>query len=496
MCSVLERFSIRWRLALISAALTFLILCGFAVVVGQLTAGRIRSDFNNETANAATELRDRLQITVQGGVPSVTAPNLELYGAPNNAVIRVFTGNGRVFAETPDAPDLGLPRTTGASEARGHRVETRFAVFPAGPSVGYPLWIEYGRPLKDLQNTIARVRFFLMVGVLGGTLLALLGGLALAKRSLRPITALTATARDISRTRDPGMQVPQPTGDDEVAELARTFDEMLGSLEASRLETEDALQRQREFVADASHELRTPLTSVLANLELLADELDGEPREAAEAALRSSRRMRRLVADLLLLARSDAGHELRHAPVDLSRVAADAVSEAGAIAGGHDLELATTPGIVVDGARDELHRVVLNLIENAVTHAPPGTRIRVSTGAEGHSALLVVEDDGPGVPDELRERIFDRFVRAGGDRGHSTGLGLAIARAVARAHGGDVSLHDAEPGARFVVRLPMVDAHPEPPTDELAGAAAHDRGAGSRRATALARGIARRPSRR
>ena len=127
-----------------------------------------------------------------------------------------------------------------------------------------------------------------------------------ARRAMSPIAELTDTARTIERTRDPGQRIPEPEADDEVAELARTLDGMLRALGAARDEQDAMLHRQREFVADASHELRTPLTSVLANLEFLAETLDGERGDAAASALRSSRRMRRLVQDLLLLARADA----------------------------------------------------------------------------------------------------------------------------------------------------------------------------------------------
>ena len=131
---------------------------------------------------------------------------------------------------------------------------------------------------------------------------------------MAPIAEMTAAAREIERSRDPAVRIPRPESEDEVAELARTLESMLRALGEARAETEATLARQREFVADASHELRTPLTSVLANLELLEEYLEGEQREAAASALRSSRRMRRLVADLLLLARADAGREAAHEP--------------------------------------------------------------------------------------------------------------------------------------------------------------------------------------
>ena len=127
---------------------------------------------------------------------------------------------------------------------------------------------------------------------------------------MRPIAGLTRAAREVARTRDPDIRLPRPDANDEVADLAATLEDMLSELGAARAETEGALDRQRQFVADASHELRTPLTSILANLELLEEELAGEQREIAGSALRSSRRMRRLVADLLLLARADAGRDV------------------------------------------------------------------------------------------------------------------------------------------------------------------------------------------
>jgi two-component system OmpR family sensor kinase len=240
-----------------------------------------------------------------------------------------------------------------------------------------------------------------------------------------------------------------------VAELARTLAGMLEALDDSRSETEAMLARQRAFVADASHELRTPLTSVLANLELLAEQLDGERGEAAHAALRSSRRMRRLVADLLLLARADAGRVPPREPTDLGAVLAEAAAELGPVAAGHEVTIDAEPA-VVNGAPDELLRLAVNLIDNAIRHTPPGTHVHAAVAADHGEATLEVSDDGPGIPDELRARVFERFVRGGGDRAGSSGLGLSIVRAVAESHGGTVSLGAADEsgGARFVVRLP------------------------------------------
>jgi signal transduction histidine kinase len=177
----------------------------------------------------------------------------------------------------------------------------------------------------------------------------------------------------------------------------------------------------------------------------------------ADSALRSSRRMRRLVGDLLLLARADAGRDVPRAPVDLAAVAAEAAGEAGALSSDHPVSLDLPGPVMVDGVADDLHRLAGNLIENALIHTAAGTPVTVSVHRAGDTAVLEVADRGPGVPLDMRERVFERFARGAAEtapRGGS-GLGLAIVRAVASSHGGEVELRDAEGGgASFVVTLP------------------------------------------
>jgi signal transduction histidine kinase len=381
------------------------------------------------------------------------AAYLEAYAASYNAVIRIVTGDGRTVRATPGAPYLPPPRAR-TEDFGGYRIESRSIPVPPITRI----YLQYARRLSDVQATANRVKVFLGLGVIGGAALALLAGLATATRAMAPITTLTETARAIERSRDPTLRIPRPESEDEVAELSRTLEGMLHALDESRGETESALARQREFVADASHELRTPLTSVLANLELLEEELPpGEAREAASSALRSSRRMRRLVADLLLLARADAGRRAApHVPLDLAEVLTEAAGELEPVAGEHPITVSASPGARVDGARDELHRLALNLLENALRHTDPGTAVEATVERRNGEVILAVEDDGPGIPPELQEKVFERFFRGAGDRSGSSGLGLAIVRAVAESHKGDVRL---EPpldgrGARFVVRLP------------------------------------------
>ncbi len=444
-----RRIPIRWRLAGGSAVLTAVILCGFAVIVGVLTTRQIRDDFDEQVRAAATDLRERLEVR-PGARPTCRGPDLDVYGSADSAEIRVTTLDGVLLCRTSGAPDFGIPRADTA-EIAGYRVESRvIPVPPLGQAV-----LQYARPLSDVKETTRKVRFFLALGVLGGTLLALLAGLATARRAMRPIAALTRAAREIAQTRDPSLRVPHPEAKDEVAELARTLEEMLLALGEARDETEAMLERQRTFVADASHELRTPLTSVLANLELLSEQLEsGELADAAGSALRSSRRMRRLVADLLLLARTDAGREAPRAPLDLGAVLTDAAAELGPLAREHRLTVDADRAIV-SGTRDDLHRLAGNLIENALRHTPPGTAVDAAVRRDGSEVVLTVADDGPGIAPQLAPHVFDRFVRGAGDRAGSSGLGLAIVQAVAESHGGSVTL-DAPPGGgtRFEVRLP------------------------------------------
>ena len=455
--SAYSRLPIRWRLAGGSAALTLVILCGFAAIVGVLTTNAIQADFSRRVSRPADELSRDVKLRVDyrddGSryVHKVRGPNLDDYAA-TNAVVRIITPDGGYVGGSEGAPNFG-PLVSTSANIQGWRVESRPVEVLNYPD---PVIVQYARRLSEVQATANRVKVFLTFGVLGGSLLALLAGLATARRAMEPIAELTATAREVERSRDPAVRIKIPPTDDEVAELARTLESMLAALGDARTETEAALLRQREFVADASHELRTPLTSVLANLELLEEELDGEQRETAASALRSSRRMRRLVADLLLLARADAGRVTAHEPLDLSSVVTDVAAELEPVTGGHELSISAPPGMTVLGARDELHRLILNLMENALRHTDPGTAVEAQVMRENGSVVLAVEDDGPGIPDDLHDKVFERFFRGSSDRGGSSGLGLSIVRAVTESHAGSVRL---EPpldgrGARFVVRLP------------------------------------------
>jgi signal transduction histidine kinase len=454
---------LRWRLAAVSAGLTLAILLLFGAVVGGVATERIRSDFNSEVRTAAQILAAEFKIEYGAFRTYVQeGPRLNDFVLPDDASARVLDVNGSLLKESTGATGLGPPRS-GLSDHGEIRVATEPIVAADGTTTGY---VQYGRDVSHVDSTVDRLWLFIAAGVLGGTLLASFAGVAIARRAMRPIASLTATAREIGATRDPSRSMPEPPVEDEIGELALTLEEMLRSLDAARAEREGAMQKQREFVADASHELRTPLTSVLANLELLQASLgapgQAEDREIVDSALRSSRRMSRLVADLLLLARADAGRLDKHRRCDLAEVAGDAAAEAAPLIGDRTLTVDNDRPLRVEGSRDELHRMILNLLDNAARHTPAGSVIELSLRAEGGDAVVEVADDGPGIPAAMREQVFDRFVRSEGPAdtagGTGTGLGLAIVSAVATSHGGTVKADESESGgALFRARIPLAD---------------------------------------
>ncbi|MGE4427328.1 MAG: ATP-binding protein [Solirubrobacteraceae bacterium] len=472
----LDRLPIRWRLAVVSAGLTGAILLLFAVAIGEFTGRRIRADFTTQTAARFDTLRERLNV---GLAPVARSPGqsqpflrtrLRDLKGDANTVVRVFwhaSPEQTLLLDTTDPQvDLGPPNTSDV-RVGDYRVEVRTfdqtivdergkeISFPGAQTLSVRLTLQVGRSFGVIDQTTNRVRTALGLGVITGTLLALLAGLAVGQRAMRPVRRMTGTARHIARTRDLDAKMPESHVNDEIAELSRTLQDMLDELAAAQATVDASLQRQREFVADASHELRTPLTAVQANLELLALTTDGDDRAAVDSALRSSRRMRRLVADLLLLARMDARRETSRERVDVDRAILEAVDELEPQFGEHEVVLDIDP-VTVDGVRDELVRMVANLLGNALRYTPDDTEVRIRLRADGERGELVVEDDGPGIPDDLRSRVFERFVRHGGEGAGSTGIGLAIVRAAAQRHGGDVTVDATHPdgtGARFVVTL-------------------------------------------
>ncbi|MCO6010023.1 HAMP domain-containing histidine kinase [Actinoallomurus purpureus] len=335
-----------------------------------------------------------------------------------------------------------------------------------------------GLPMHGVDEVVGRLEM-VEVAVFGVVLVG--GGVAGAtfiRLSLRPLRRVAATAMHVSELPLASgevvlpARVPDTETGTEVGQVSTAFNHMLEHVESALAQRHASEGRLRRFIADASHELRTPLASIRSHAELARRD-PGETGPRIDHALRrieaEAARMGHLVDDLLLLARLDAGRPLAHEPVDLTRLAIDTTSDARAAGSDHHwaLDLPEDP-VTVHGDEFRLHQVIGNLLTNARTHTPPGTNVTVRVGAAGAdgTVLLEVIDDGPGIPAELRDDVFERFVRGDGSRSRKaggTGLGLAIVSAVVHAHGGSVDLV-TEPGRTcFRIRLPVGSPDQKPP---------------------------------
>lgn len=286
---------------------------------------------------------------------------------------------------------------------------------------------------------------------------------------LRPIGRITTVAREISAT-DLTRRIALQGPDDELHQLADTFDDMLGRLD-------EAFANQRQFIQEASHELRNPLAVIRTNLEVTLTDPDASTddlRHTAEVVERSTDRMTRLVDDLLLYARNETP-SLDRDPVDAAALVHEAADEfrAPAEARGLTISWEASPGLLVTGDRNALRQALANLLANATRLAPPGTQVRARAGREGPWIWLAVDDQGPGIAPDDQERIFQRFwrgdaERAGGEK--RSGLGLTIVRQIVEAHGGEVKLVSVlGHGSTFAIWLPALVGEPAPPAPGMGG---------------------------
>jgi len=323
---------------------------------------------------------------------------------------------------------------------------------PVFNKLGIPFAIvEVLTSLQPYNNTMDRLTRLLIAGTLLATALAFVSGAAVTEAALRPIDTIARTAQRINEERDLSRRIANQGPPDEIGRLASTVNDMLDQIEGM-------FDRQRRFLADVSHELRTPLTTIRGEIELMrrAGRLD---EEGAEAVHGEAERMSRMVGDLLLLARTGEGTSGKREPVALDGLVHEVHRQAQRLAGDHHaVELRHADAATVLGDGDQLKQLLLNLVSNALQHTPAGTHISIGVYREGSGARIEVADDGPGIPAADLPYVFDRFYRVDKARARASGgsgLGLAIVHAIAKAHGGDVTVESAPPrGTTFTVRLP------------------------------------------
>jgi two-component system, OmpR family, sensor kinase len=472
--------SLRLRLGLWYGALTgAVVLLVSAFTYAAHTRGHY-DDLDNLLASVATHVAEEFATAAPRGTDLPLAETV-----PAAVALRSYDAAGQVLGESRSAtfpaadpaalltrgslppfdPLAGMVPSVGHAAPPGGAfglalgadgTRWRLLALPV-PSTGGALVA--ATPLDRVDTSIARFRLLIAVPAALGAAGSLLAGWLLAGRALRPVATLTATAEAIASSRGFGRRVPVPAAAarDELGRLATTFNGMLASLE-------QAYEAERRFVSDASHELRAPLTAIQGNLDLLERQPglgEAERREAVSEASREARRLAQLVADLLALARADAGVALRRQPVELDRVALETFGAARHLAHGQRLEIGTLEPAVVEGDPDRLKQLLLILLDNALKYTPPDGTVTLALSRDGPGPtpiVLTVRDTGVGIPPDALPRVFERFYRADPARGRDpggTGLGLPIARWIAEQHGGEIALC-SQPGAGTVatVRLP------------------------------------------
>jgi signal transduction histidine kinase len=364
-----------------------------------------------------------------------------LIGLASLAVVSIYIGLARTLSDQPIS--RRVTQFVGVTP-QGQ------ALFVEGEQVDPYLYIEREANARAL-DTLRRYSF----GSLTVLFIASVGvGWLVSGRVLRPIDEITATARNIQAT-DLSRRINLQGPEDELKQLADTFDDMLGRIDG-------AFESQREFIHEASHELRNPLAVIRTNLDVTLSDPDAsasELRRTGEVVQRSTERMSRLVDDLLVYARQGS-LSLERETVDLATLVEQAADEFAMTAGTKDvtIEHASPPHLLVDGDRLALQQAVGNLLANAVRVSPPETTVRVTAGREEPWVWMAVSDEGPGIAPEDQERVFQRFWRGDkvdGREAARSGLGLTIVRQIAEAHGGQVRLA-SEPGrgAAFAIWLP------------------------------------------
>jgi heavy metal sensor kinase len=465
--------SVRERLTLWYVSVLALVLVAFSFGVYALLSNALyarvddglRSVVDITTKSLSNDIEEGQ--TVQNAAQSTVA---ELFN-PQQA-IAIFDESGRLLAENTSGEDFHarLPDITSIpddelhlytvpeSDDDNHRVAVRrVRVSPQN----IPYIILVNQPLEAIEGELNSLRRILYYTVPIALLMAGLGGWFLARKSLAPVVSMAESARRIG-AENLDLQLPVANPRDELGKLATAFNELLSRLNA-------AFKQQRQFMADASHELRTPLSVMhtAAGVTLKQPHRnEGEYREAIEMLNEQTRRLSRIVKDMFILARADAGRY----PLTRSTLYLDDLLEEVALAGSMlasdkkiTIEVETSPEATFYGDEDLLRQMILNLVDNAIKHSPPQTVIKLALAQQKHEYLISVSDNGPGIPDEAKSRIFERFYRVDKARARSVetdgggaGLGLAISRWIAEAHDGSLELTQSDPrGTTFLIKLPV-----------------------------------------
>jgi two-component system, OmpR family, sensor histidine kinase MprB len=438
--------TLRARLTLVAAGVVAVVVALACATTYFVMRHELQSQLDGSLRHAAAVIEDEVQSN-----PSGFNGPVDFGGNP----ARIVGTDGRVVDGNYPIPIDSLAREVAGGRREGFYrditlrefgqvISAREVVSPIPGLFGNEGAVLVVKNLQETNRALERLKLILLFVALGAIAAAAAGGAAVSSATLAPVRRLTEAAERIAETGEPSERVPEG-GNDELAALGASFNTMLAALEES-------LDTQRRFVADASHELRTPLTSLQTNIDVLRGDIQLDPeqrRRLLDDLHRESQEMRVLISGLLELAQHGAPAEKQEFQLD--EVVEDSLERARVRFPAVEWEADGLEPTVVDGYRDRMERAVWNLLENAGKWSGEGGSVEVSlAGGE-----LQVRDHGPGFADEDRPLVFDRFYRSAAARSMpGAGLGLAIVREVAEAHGGTVAAENASDGGA-VVRLSL-----------------------------------------
>jgi signal transduction histidine kinase len=466
--------SLRIRLTLLATLLPAAALLGFGLVVYIVTANNRYSGVDEVLETRAHEVRFFLRGSF-GRVPeqvlnaetltdfdpdefSTTGVYIAILDGENRMVTRSQNLGGQSLPPLPMDTlaeafnDEGQPEGIASTyEIGGERV--RVFHEPLGLPGDITGSVIIGRSLTALDRSLADLRNVMVLGGAGALVVIATLGYVFTGRGLRPLQAVSDTAREISETGDFSRRIVVGGHATETERLAHTFNDMIGTVQRT-------FEAQREFLADSSHELRRPLTILRGNIDLLANPgLDEEGRRESLEEMRSeAERMRMLISDLLLLARVERKQALEPASLDFGRLVSDVIRRRRDPEPHAELRCEVDEPLPLEGDEGRLRQMVSNLVDNAMRYTEPGGHVEVRASRENGHVRLDVTDTGIGIGHEDLPHVFDRFFRTPTAQEHSdqgAGLGLAIVKYIAEAHGGNVSAESTPGrGSRFTVELP------------------------------------------
>lgn len=458
--------TLRARVTLLTALL-ILVSTSLLGALAYVTASRLQYDsIDNSLASVITDARIRILATNPRPVPDDVYSPFALARVNRDGTVTVLRQAGlgsdplafpQLNAESIEAASVSPVSVTGTPSYRVlvRQPPNRATVIAAAP-------------LGDVESNLARLAAVIIASVLAVTLIGGVAAWAIVRRFFRPVDAMVDAAQAISLG-DTQRRVPAARAGTELGELSESLNLMIGSLTTSIATVEASEERLRAFVSDASHEIRTPLTVIRGYVELL----QGEGAATSELSTRAlerigseSRRLERLVTQLLLLERMDELSEAAFESIDLAEIVRDCFDDLAALNPDRRVDMDLEPATLL-GLDDAWRQLVANIVQNCTRHTPAGSTIRVALHQVGRQTTLIVDDAGPGIPLEQRAHALERFTRLDPSRSTATGgfgLGMSIMRAVVDAHGGSIELLDSPLGGlRLVITVgPPVAAFDRP----------------------------------